>query len=409
MKKSIYRILPFILMFVVVMGSVVLSCNTLPGTKHGRGDNVISLNTGNNEEGRIFTTWVLREIKSIMVIDFSDPSRKIELTSDDWSYNSDTTEITISKEIPFADYIVHVEGINTIPHEFVFNDMKPESDLLVIFDGRLAIEGFDYSLDKPGAKLIFREDINLNKYSWLIQYATHFGLTSLGDWKPENADRMSYLEAEHRKRALDSWYDRQETFWFFDGPTNSDQLPGLVKRKPTEKELADFKSYSPAVMKFHTETPEAKLSLELGFDSSLPKLVFTDTPTGKFTLTGKIVEEASLSGTLTRDLLALYNIGNSESAGRILELVLSVENKHGTINADSEWIIREDTIDLGLPVQIVHQWGIQITDLDKKPEIIGLCLWTWTDGSVHFSVSANSTDEKLLNSFIRQIIAFRQK
>lgn len=64
MIKSIYRILPFILMIVVVMGSEVLSCNTLPGTKHGSGGNSFSLNTGKNEEGRIFTTWVLREIQS---------------------------------------------------------------------------------------------------------------------------------------------------------------------------------------------------------------------------------------------------------------------------------------------------------------------------------------------------------
>jgi hypothetical protein len=273
-------------MFILATGSVVLSCATAPTAKAANRDAKIEVNTGPLQGGKLYTTWVFDRIQSVMIVDVSDRSRKIELAQKEWGYDPATTELTILREIPFKDYFAHIEGSQSLPHAFVLNEIKDETDLLVIISDRLAIKGYDYTFNEKESRLTFRNDVNLKESDWSIQYSTPYGGAMLGEWKPENADRMSYIEAEHRRRWLDSWYDRQTAFWFLDDArgewkANPNQPPALIRRAASPKELADMKSAPLNVVKFRTETKDQELSREIGFDARVPRLLSVESPRKK--------------------------------------------------------------------------------------------------------------------------------
>ncbi len=406
MKTAVYRVLPFLFILLLSTGSVFLSCVTTP-LSHSVGSDYTYVNTGETEDGRIFSTWVFSGIQSIVIVNIDDRSEKIELSSDEWEYNPETTEITIKKEISFTDYIVHAEGKGVTPDTFILNDIKPESDLLVILDSRLAIEGYDFTRDISGKKLIFRNDVDLKKTDWLIQYSTDTGGSSIGEWKPENQDQMSYIQAEHHKRVLDAWYDRQDTFWFLEYSEKSGNKPFPVKRKATAEELSAFKSLPVSVIKYRTGTPYKDLNLELGFNTSFPDTVFIEDLSEKFVLSGKMIEEYAEDGELKRKLLVFYD--NKTSTDNItVELQLNGSNSYAE-REKPEWLIEEKRINMGLPVSCSTQWSMLTTELDEMPKVVKTTAWTWSDDSIIYSVTADSSREDLYRLFIMEIIASRQK
>jgi hypothetical protein len=416
MKKTISGILPFLCMFTLATGSVVLSCATAPTAVATDRDTKLSVNTGPLHNGKLYTTWVFDRIQSVMIADVNDRSRKIELAQKEWSYDPATTELSIHREIPFKDYFAHIEGAESLPHAFVLNEIKDETDLLVIISDRLAIEGYDYTFNAVGSRLTFRNDVNLKESDWSIQYSTPLGGTMLGEWKPENADRMSYIEAEHRRRWLNSWYDRQTAFWFLDDArwnewkANPAQLPALILRAATPKELADMKSVPLNIVKFRTETKDRDLAREIGFDARVPGSLNTESPRGEYPLAWKTIEEFSRDGNLVRKLDVVYEDGSGNGLGQyVIQITMEKAGKDAPDPEKIEWLINEEAVDLGLPVHVIRQWGTQTSDIDSKPTVISLTTWTWTEGSILYQADGETANDARTAALLRQFIAARLK
>jgi hypothetical protein len=415
-RKTISVILPFLCMFALATGSVVLSCATAPMAKEADRKAMISLNTGPTLDGRLYTVWVFDRIRSVMIVDGGDRSRKIELMPKEWRYDPGTTELSILREIPYKDYFASIEGSQALPHAFVLKGIKDETDLLVIVSDRLAIEGYDYAFDAQDSRLTFRDDVSLKGNDWSIQYSTQYGGAMLGEWKPENADRMSYLQAEHRKRWLDSWYDRQTAFYFLDDArmdewkANPDRSPALIRRAATPKELADMKSAPLSVVKFRTEKNERELSREIGFDARVPMKLGTESPRAEFPLAWKTIEEQSQDGKLVKRLNVVYEDGTGKGLGQyVVNITIEKDDKAAVEPQRIEWQIDEQSLDLGLPVRMVRQWGLQTSDMDAKPTVARLTTCAWTDGSLRFQASGDSENDGRTLALLRQFIAARRK
>jgi hypothetical protein len=416
MKKTISGILPFLCMFVLATGSVVLSCATAPTAVAVGRDTKISLNTGPLQGGKLYTTWVFERIESVVIVDESDRSRKIELAQKEWSYDPATTELSILRDIPFKDYFAHIEGYQSLPHSFVLNAIKDETDLLVIISDRLAIEGYDYAFNSKESRLTFRNDVNLKESDWSIQYSTPLGGTMIGEWKPENENRMSYIEAEHRRRWLNSWYDRQTAFWFLDDARRSEwkvnpaQPPALILRAATPKELADMKSVPLNISKFRTETKDQALSREIGFNARVPSMLSTESPRVEYPLAWKTIEEFSSDGNLVRTLDVVYEDGSGAGLGQyVVHITMEKVGVGASEQKEIEWLIGEETVDLGLPVQVLRQWGMQTSDIDSKPTVVSLTTWTWTEGAIRCQADGDSANDARTAALLRQFIAARLK
>lgn len=195
MKKSVYSAIPFLLMFILATGSVVLSCATAPSAKSASREDKLSINTAANLDGRLYTTWVFGEIRSVMIVDEGDRSRKIELKAEDYRYDPASTEITLLRALPFKNYFASIEGTESLPHTFVLNGIKDEEELMVIISDRLAIAGYDYAFDRsdqtpPGAstlRAVFRSGVapshrNGNEKGPVCRYETSPPHNSLFHW-----------------------------------------------------------------------------------------------------------------------------------------------------------------------------------------------------------------------------------
>jgi hypothetical protein len=413
LNKNILKALPFLGMFILATGSVAVSCATAPDSGKSPREEKISVNAGPALDGKIRTTWIFDRIQSVILMDENDHSRKIELSSNEWAYIPETTELAINKKVPFASFIARVDGFRTNPETFILEGLTDTESLLVIMSDRLAIDGYDYTFDTGTKRLTFRNDVRLKDSDWSIQYDTNHGGVMLGEWKPESADRMSYLEAEHRKRRLEDWYDRQTAFWFLDvtkideWKANRDRPPELVRRAATSEELAKMKAEPVPVIKFRTGVKDAELSRELGFDARVPGKL-GEKGVSEIGLFWKTIEETSRNGNLERKLDVMY--GDETKNGLDQYAINITVEKTGTQEkADTEWLIDEKTLDLGLPVHIIHLWGTQTSGLDERPTVARFSAWTWSNGDVHFSATADSANDERTASLIQQFIEATRK
>ena len=405
MKKNLLYTLPFFCMFLLATGSVVLSCVTVPNGKEGGSQKLSTVNTVPDETGAIYTTWRMDDIKSVIVINFRDKSKKMELSETEWAYDKDTTRLRINRDIPFPEYVVHIEGINTFPNTFILRDMADRKTLLVALEQRVAIEGYDYTLDDRNGLLTFRDDIDLHDTQWMLQYDTPLGMFSFGEWT--DGDWLSYIEANQRKKYLDTWYDSQDSFYFFEdtpGRKNDPSAPpALVKRPATPEEFHRMKSYPISVLKFRGTVSDRELSKELGFKVSLPENIPGKTPGETIPLSGKIIGEYAGDNRLVKKLHANYLAGESE----MVELTLSKTNEQLGAYEDAEYekyLISRDTVDLGLPVARIRSWGTQVTGLNDIPRVISITEWKWESGGVYYSMSATSDNDSWYERIIADVI-----
>ena len=410
MNKIILRSICFVGMLILVTGSIVISCATTPGMNR---DTSVSLNTGKNTKGEIFTTWLFSDIQKVIITNSSDRSRKTELSPGDWKYNHATSELILLSDISFSDYVVTVEGNINIPNTFILNNIDKDNDILVILDNRLGIDRYDYYFDKSDKSLVFRKDLNLKKVDWYISYSTSEGGASIGDWKTENQDQMAYFEADHRKKYLDSWYASQEAFWFLESgnnPDRHDNKPVLVRREATPEELNKMKSYPVSVFKYRGMTKNSKLEKELGFDIYLPEIVHTENPYRVFKIFTKTIEEYYSSGVLSRKLHISYKDEALELFNpSMINVILSPISANPEVYEKPDWIIMEKYIDLGKTVKRTDQWAMKTYGVDKKPEIVQLSSWNWNDESARFLIESESSEENTCKSFIKAIISTREK
>ncbi|MDC7124197.1 MAG: hypothetical protein PQJ46_01430 [Spirochaetales bacterium] len=401
MKENLSRVWPFFCMLFLAMGSVIVSCTT---TSAYQDKNIISLNTGIAEDGNIYTTWILDDIQSVIITDDYDRAKKIELSSDQWSYNNDTTEIKVFYDIPFSDFIVSVEGVHKSPNTFFLRGITVPEELLVILDGRLGIEGYDYTLDEQTDRLTFRNDIDLQMIPWYISYTTPEACTSIGEWTPESQDQIAYLEAEHRRRYLNLWYDKQEAFWFFEGDGTKAEPPALVKREASPKELAEFKSTPVSVIKMRHDSDFSELSKEMGFNVQLPEAVDTAEGSLSWKIFFKSIEEYSCDGKLKNELHVMYRLkGDIRENDRYIEIVVSSIASPDFQKEKTEPLIEKESLSIGVPVTRTRFWGMITTGTSDKPEAVMLTTWEWTYNEGLYYISTESTEEENCMDFIEQI------
>lgn len=412
MKKLLCRVLPFLTMFIIATGSVIVSCATTPSMNN---DTSISLNVGRSMNGDFSTIWVFDEIRSVIIVNMEDRSRKIELTRDEWGYNRVTTELSILREIPYQEYVASIEGNVLFPHTFILNNLEEEEALAVILDDRLAIAGYDYSFEPENNQLVFRNDVNLKKNPWCISYQTPEGSSMLGEWEPDEQDKIDYLMAEHQNRYLNSWYDRQDSFWFFktvrkdSDPDRINQKPELEKRSASPEELKQIKSNTVSVMKYRGQESFKTLTKELGFSASLPDHISIENSKIELSIFTKTIEEYASKGDIIRKLDVYYTSDRvSKNPDIMLEILLSPVNIDNELEKKPDFLIKEDTVNLGLPVQRSREWAMRTYTLNEEPEVISMTSWNWSDRTVNYSVSGDTSDEELYEDFIRQIIIMRQ-
>jgi hypothetical protein len=401
MKNNILQTIAFICMLLLSTGSVFLSCVTAAPEKRRTSDAIAVVNTGKDDEGKIFSGWVYQHISSVMLIDDSDRSRKIELSSEQWRYNQSTSELELHLHIPFNDYIVHMEGEPLHPQQCVLHGIATTmDDLLVILDGRLAIEDYDYRISESGDRVVFRDDIDLRKHDWFIRYATQTGAASMGEWKPDDRDRLAYIEAEHSRRVLDAWYDSQDEFWFFEAGDWPEEPPTIIRRAATKQELEAFKAWPMPVIKFRPDSSNKELSKELGFDASLPD---------RYSAT-KCIEEYAKNGKLVRTLCVRYDLASENHEGYGLEIVLSTGDPNSDAEESPEYVIDKAELDIGLRVERTRWWGMRMTSFEgEKPTVVRMTSWSWKDGTVYFSAMADESEEEACQKLISDIITFRKE
>ena len=410
MKKKLWKFFLFSGMFLLAAGSVCVSCVSAPDAGSAKHD--ISVNAGKDLNGDIFTYSVFSNIKSMLLIDENDRSKKIELSAADWSYNQDTTRIVINRPVPFSTYMVSVRGEAAFPYSYVLNGIVNLKNMYVILDDRLAIDGYDYTFDSVTNRLTFRSDIDINDCKWYITYDVKGGSAALSDGYSgdKEYDRLSYFEAQHRKQYLDSWYDSQDSFWFFSDSTSEGQKPTLVKRAATPAELQAMKSFPVSVMKFRMNTTPKKLSRELGYKVSFPLEITLPEYDVQYTATWQTIDEYSDTGKLVKKLFVFYELTSGADSSVPQQLGLYILPPDAPPDADApekNMIINSDTVDIGGPVERRRSWALYSesgNDLSDEPSVVSQTQWSWHTPHAGYMLESDSMYEAVCESFIRQFI-----
>lgn len=410
MKKELWKVFLFSGMFLLAVGSVCVSCVSAPDAGNAKHD--ISVNAGKDINGDVFTYSVFSKIKSVLLVDENDRSKKLELSADDWSYNQDTTRIVINRPVPFSSYMVCVRGEGEFPYSYVLNGIVNRGNMYVILNARLAIDGYDYTFDSAADRLTFRSDIDINDCKWYISYDMKGGSAALSDGYSgdKDYDRLSYFEAQHRKQYLDSWYDSQDSFWFLGDSLSEGQKPDLVKRAATPAELQAMKSYPVSVMKFRMKTSAKKLSRELGYKVSYPPEITLPEYNAQYTKEWQTIEEYSDAGKLVKTLFVFYRLTSGEGGSLPPQLGVTVQPPDvsvGTGAKESVRVISSDTADLGIPVSRLRCWALfseSGNDLADKPSVVSETQWSWHTQYAEYMLESDSGDEAACESFIRQFV-----
>lgn len=230
--KKIVMVLAFTGAFGILLGSVFIAKSI-----HKKSDNIYTVNTMPDQNGKIHTVRVFKSILSVVAIDSKVPSKKIEIPVDTLSYNPDTTEIQSGQNImPFGENtVIHIEGETVLPEKFCIYDFDGTADsLLVLLDGKEAIEDYEYVFDLGKNTISFRNDIHPEKDAkFHIMYKTNDGaMHGFGNWGKEDGDTLAELQ------------------W---------------------KWLHKIENAPMMVMKDRSDVSNKKLSKEVGFKIELPK------------------------------------------------------------------------------------------------------------------------------------------
>lgn len=228
--KRLVSALPFVAAFIFLAGSV-LAAKAI----HSKPSDVYPVNTVADQNGEIYTIRVFSSISSVIAIDMENHSRRKTIAADGYTYDPETTRLSLNEPLPFGNTVLHIEGTSSRPERFCLHDFAGDtSDLLVLLDGREAIAEYEYSYDREKRMLVFREDIRPEHDGLFhIMYETEYGGTcGFGNWGRKDGDRLAELQGQ----------------W-------------LGKRHGTP----------PFVMKDRSDLSDRKLGREVGFAIQLPK------------------------------------------------------------------------------------------------------------------------------------------
>ena len=228
--KQILKALPFVAVLAMLLGSVFFA-KALHSKKSGR----FHVNTGPDKNGEIHTVRKFESISSVVIIDMNNHSKKRKIEPSEFSYNAETTKINFANPLPFENSVVHVEGTIARPEKFYLHDFSGTAEsLLVLLNGREAMENYEYTYSPEARTLTFRNDIQPESGGiFFIMYQTQDGQThSFGNWGKKDGDKLAELE------------------WNW---------------------LCKTQNIPPMVMKDRNGLSNKKLSKEVGFSVQLPK------------------------------------------------------------------------------------------------------------------------------------------
>ena len=308
---------------------VIVSCVSTAAHADGSLDR-ISLNTGPDKDGKIFSVQVIDHLESVMILDMTDRGKRTELSPEDWSYDPLTTRLTVTRAIPYVNPVYHLEGSGERPSRFILQNVKKGETPIVFVEKRVAIEGVDYDWDSGKFLLTVRKGLNPNGPGFFVDYLTVDGGGCFGDWgDAENSDRIEYYLAEKRRGDFKAMVDSGAEFPFLEKHGSGD--PSVVMRKPTAQERLDLVSQSSPVIKCRNKR-DAEISKEVGFDARMPgKLRFADS--SAFADPGvKMILETAGEGTSALSVMCYYQLSDKvqSQVDDSIPLTLSRESRAET-------------------------------------------------------------------------------
>jgi len=297
---------------------VVLSCTTTQGNL---ASDRVAVNTGPDRDGRVYTTQVIDLVESVIALDLVDRSLRLELSASDWSYNPQTTELTVHRSVPFKNLAYHLEGQSQKPVRLILGqDWDSTEAPLVLVADRIGVEGFDYSWDGATRGLTFRRDLDLEALTFQVSYRTlSGGSNTYGNHiAGPNTD---YLVAQREWAALKKRIETQAEFPFLEktmaGP------PRVVLRPATAEEKRQMLGDSPEIVRPQAGKTDQAITTEVGFDARIPdRVVFSDKSFGASGV--RMVVESTVDGGLRRRVLTYFSFSDrpqgAEDPGVLLTL-----------------------------------------------------------------------------------------
>lgn len=412
MKSIFGKAIPFAAMLVVALGSVVVSCAT--AGKGGGAEKPFHVNTGPDAQGRYWTVQAFERMDRVMLIDQGDRSRRTELGPGQWRYDRASTELVLLRDAPYAKAELHVEGKPERPARFALRDLAEGEKPLVAVEGRLALLGFDYSMDESLSSIVFREDFDPEAMEYLISYNTPFGINSMSNLIPgSRGDAYAYLEAQHYSEYLSRKSREATTDWFLDPSAFVDGKPLVVSRAPTAEEKAAAGAVAIPVMKPRREASDGEVSKEAGFDARTPKRV----PIGggkTYAGTGKFINESAEGGRLHRSITEFYSPeGIADDGSLSLMLSFGLDRPVASGASDERLRIERRTIDAGTTVMMERSWGMMScpspeAGAEGMPEAVALALFSWEDRGIFFELSCRDGLRGDAEALVRKVIDYRK-
>lgn len=140
------------------------------------------VNTKRDSSQKFFTSCVFSRITSVVYGEVST-RKKSAINLSDVRYNEITSEIIVpipsGSTSDIFDQVLHVEGVPVQPPEFALANIEENTDVLVMIEGEIKINGEDYNFDPSTNRIVFLKEFDLNKTSYLISWVTEGGYNSI--------------------------------------------------------------------------------------------------------------------------------------------------------------------------------------------------------------------------------------
>lgn len=159
------------------------------------------VNTGvNNATGNISTVLVFNKIIEVTGIHPTSRER-FPLSEKNYKYNPLTTEleITMPSDVPYKlrDLGFHIVGYAADPGVFVLSGIDAERDSISFaIAGKKAVEGKDFSYDKPARRITSLVPLNVDSDSFQICWATKNGSVNFSNDTQKFREQYQKIYAE---------------------------------------------------------------------------------------------------------------------------------------------------------------------------------------------------------------------
>lgn len=393
----------FVLLAALAIAPLMVIVSCVSTAEHTDGSlERISLNTGPDKDGNIFSVQVIDSLERVMALDMTDRGKRLELSPSDWSYDPLTTRLTVTRAIPYVNPVYHLEGRGEKPSRFILQNVKKGEAPIVFVDKRVAIEGVDYDWSSGKSLLTVRKGVNPDKPGFYVDYLTEDGSACFGDMgEAEDADRIEYFLAEKRGRDFKATVESGAEFPFLEKRGSGD--PSVVMRKPTAQERLDLVSQSVPVIKCRNKS-DAEISKEVGFDARMPgKLRFAGT--SAFADPGvRMILETAGEGTSALSVMCYYQLSDKvqSQADDSIPLTLSREPRAETAQ-ESDFRIESSPMAQAPQVTKSVYWSIRQDE--RGYGVTKTVSYRGISSGVDFEVSC-STDPKTCARAEELILAF---